>query len=122
MPLPWVPLCRLLKLEKARQVSWDPKRLDPLANNFIAEGYYEPKGSFICSVDAPGYPPVEVNDEITNQWDQLWKRCNEEFEQQIADTCWKDLSGKMFYTWDGNHRLAAWMGVLQKCTLAFCFI
>ena len=36
-PLPWVPLCRLLELEKARQVSREPKRIKPLQDNFLIE-------------------------------------------------------------------------------------
>ena len=101
-------------------MSWDPKRMGPLSDSFILDGYYEPKGSFVCSIDAPGYPTIEVNDDIINQWDPLWKQANEEFEQEIADTCWKDLSGKMFYTWDGNHRLTSWMAAIKTC-MFFCF-
>ena len=99
--MPWVPLCRLTKLKKARQVSWDAKRLQPLVETFLLKGYYEPKGSFICSTDVVGYPSLEVTNEITDRWDPLWRQINEEFEADIA--CWKDLSGKMLYTWDGNH-------------------
>ena len=120
--MPWVPLCRLVKLEKARQVSWDPKRIEPLANNFITEGYYEPKGSFICSVEAPGHRVVYVTEEITNDWDDLWKQANEEFEDSIRGTFWEFLSGKMLYVWDGNHRLYAWRGVTKKCKLSHNFL
>ena len=42
---------------------------------------------------------------------------NKDFEVEVAQTSWKDLSDKMFYTWDGNHQLSAWMGVLQRCEL-----
>ena len=64
MPLPWVPLCRLLQLEKARQVSWDSERIKPLQDNFLVEGYYEPKGSFICLEEAPSFPPQDVSDDL----------------------------------------------------------
>ena len=107
-------LCRLTKLEKARQVSWDAKQLQ---DTFLLKGYYEPKGSFICSTDVARYPSLEVTNEITNQWDPLWVDINEEFEGKITDSNWKDLSQKMLYTWDGNHQLTAWMGVLEKCEL-----
>ena len=79
-----MPLCRLTKLEKARQVSWDAKRLAPLADTFLLEGYYEPKGSFICSIEVPGYPVVEVSQEITEKWDDIWRQVNDEFEEEIA--------------------------------------
>ena len=55
--------------------------------------------------------------EIIDQWDPLWRQINEEFEAKIIDTCWKDLSKKLVYTWGGNHQLAAWMGILEKCEL-----
>ena len=97
-PLPWVPLCRLVKLEKARQASWESKRIKPLWDNFLVEGYYEPKGSFICSLDAPRFPNQEVLEEITIDWDDLWKQMNEEFEQEISGTCWGDLAKMMLYT------------------------
>lgn len=92
--MPWVPLCHLTKLEKARQVSWDEKRLAPLSNTFLLKGYYEPKGSFICLIEAPGYPLVEVTSEITEKWDDIWRQINDEFETEIYNTCWKDLSEK----------------------------
>ncbi len=114
-------MCRLTKLEKARQVSWDPKRIQPLAEAFLIDGYYEPKGSFICSLDAPGFPSIEVDDTNKELWDPLWNTLNDEFENEIKDTCWADLSGKMLYTWDGNHRLAAWMGVLKECKTIYNF-
>ena len=104
MPLPWVPLCRLLQLEKARQVNWDSDRIKPLQENFLVEGYYEAKGSFICWEEALGFPSQDVSEDLRAS-----------FESEIAGTCWSDLLGKMLYTWDGNHRLSAWTGVLKLC-------
>lgn len=59
-----MPLCRLVKLEKARLVSWDEKRIKALADNFLLEGYFEPKGWFVCSMEEPGSPIVYVIDDI----------------------------------------------------------
>ena len=73
-----------------------------------------PKGSFICSIDAPGYPYQEVSQEIIEDWDDIWKEMSEEFDREIAGTCWADLIGKMLYVWDGNHRLFAWMVVSKQ--------
>ena len=66
------------------------------------EGYFEPKGSFIYSVEARGYLVQEVTKEITNTWDASSIQQNNDFEEEIAQTCWKDMSRKMLYTWDGN--------------------
>ena len=96
-------------------MSWDIERIKPLQNKFLVEGYFEPKGSFICSVDAPGFPSQDVTEEIMEGWDEIWKQKNETFENEIAGTCWAGISRKMLYTWDGNHRLYAWTGILKLC-------
>lgn len=75
-----------------------PKRIQPLPDNFLIEGYYEPKGSFICSLEALGFPMVEVSKIITEGYDDIWKQQSQEFDEEISTTCWKDLVGKMFYT------------------------
>ena len=91
------------------------ERIKPLLDNFLVEGCYEPKGSFICSVDAPGFPSQDVTEEITEGWDEIWKQKNETFENKIAGTCWAEISKKMLYTWDDNHRLYAWTRILKVC-------
>ena len=78
-------------------------RIKPLQDNFLVEGYYELKGSFICSQEAPSFPPQDVLEDLQAGWDDVWKQLDEDFESEIAGTCWNDLSGKMLYTWDGNH-------------------
>ena len=55
------------------------------------EGYYEPKGSFICSKEAPSFPPQDVSDDLRAGWDDVWKQLDEDFESEIAGTCWSDL-------------------------------
>ena len=105
----------MLQLEKARQVNWDSDRIKPLQDNFLVEGYYEPKGSFIFSKEALGFPSQDVSEDLQASWDDVWKQLDEDFESEIAGTCSSDLSGKMLYTWDGNHRLSAWTGVLKLC-------
>ena len=96
-------------------MTWDAERIKPLQDNFLVEGYYEPKGSFLCSIDAPGFPSQEVSDDMREGWDPIWKQFDAEFEEAISGTCWSNLSGKLLYTWDGNHRLSAWTGILKLC-------
>eukprot|EP00249_Psilotum_nudum_P000097 c10354_g1_i1 orf=113-364(+) len=52
---------------------------------------------------------IPLAKEKMSSWDHLWKEVNDEFEKGLKDnTNWKDLSGKMFICWDGNHRLHGW--------------
>ena len=55
-------------------MTWDAERIKPLQDNFIVEGYFEPKGSFLCSIDAPGFPSQEVSDDMREGWDPIWKQ------------------------------------------------
>ena len=79
------------------------------------EGYYEPKGSFICLEEAPSFPSQDVSKDLQAGWDDVWKQLDEDFESKIVATWWSNLLGKMLYTWDGNHRLSSWIGLLKLC-------
>ncbi len=53
---------------------------------------------------------TDVTEDIKSSWSPNWQMANEAFEEDIrADPDLKHLSGKMFFVWEGNHRLAAWM-------------
>ena len=42
-------------------------------------------------------------------WSKLWKKVNKEFESVLNSSPYlKKFSNRMFYVWDGNHRLLAW--------------
>ncbi len=47
-------------------------------------------------------------------WDKIWKKQHDQFEKELKGTEWEDLSNKYLYTWDGNHRLAAWTKVIKQ--------
>ena len=47
-------------------------------------------------------------------WDNICKKQPDEFETKIRGIEWEDLSNKYLYTWDGNHRLAAWTKVIKQ--------
>ena len=61
--------------------------------------------SFFFSLTATNLPLREVTDDDRSSWDSIWHAINEEFEREIEGTEWMDLSNKMLYVWDGNHRL-----------------
>jgi hypothetical protein len=52
---------------------------------------------------------MEVTKDIEEGWDQNWKDYNVEFKYILnANLDSKMFSNKMFYVWDGNHRLKVW--------------
>ncbi len=52
---------------------------------------------------------MEVTNDIEKGWDQNQKDYNVGFEDFFnANIDLKKLSNKIFYVWDGNHRLKAW--------------
>jgi hypothetical protein len=52
----------------------------------------------------------DVTEEVKADWSPCWERANQSFEDELqADPDLKQFSGKMFYVWKGNHRLAAWL-------------
>lgn len=110
-PLPLIPLCRLISHPAVRPLQ---NRVSRLAREFAKDGYCVYKGFFLCSLTVPRGSEMHITKEITTSWDPLWRQVNEEFENSIKGTCWADLSEKMFFTWDGNHRLKGWMTEIQR--------
>lgn len=52
---------------------------------------------------------ADVTDAIIGEWSEYWQRANEAFELDLqSDPDLQQFSGKMFYVWEGNHRLSAW--------------
>ena len=50
-------------------------------------------------------------------WDPIWRQINQEFEDELVLLPHlASLSMKMFYVWEGNHRLIAW-----KCAIRDMF-
>jgi hypothetical protein len=56
-----------------------------------------------------------VKDEDTSNWGLHWTSVNDEFEAKLAlNPHLKFLCGRMFFVCDGNHRLKAWTGYIQR--------
>lgn len=67
------------------------------------------------SLSSPQLPEREVGDAEIAEWDPIWVEVNAEFEQDLQESGWGHLSNKMFYVWDGNHRLYSWKADIKKC-------
>ena len=58
---------------------------------------------------------LDVSDAIKDSWSDLWKVANKHFEEHLAED--EDLApflSKMFFMYEGNHRLTAWWRHINK--------
>ena len=81
---------------------------------FEANGYLKEKANFICSLESHEQTVKEVTKNEIENWNRLWKYQHLEFEKKIKDIEWEFLNNRYLYTWDGNHRLAAWTRVIKE--------
>ena len=50
-----------------------------------------------------------VTDAMRKGWSKMWQKVDREFESLLNTSPYlKKFSNRMFYVWDGNHRLLAW--------------
>lgn len=108
-----IPLCRMISLPVVRP--YLKSDVSHLASYFIASGYMEGNGFFyVACVDNNGHS-TEVTNEIIEKWSPEWRLVNEEFERLLqADEDLCIFSNLMFMVWDGNHRLQAWMPLIDE--------
>ena len=58
---------------------------------------------------------LEVSDDIIASWNDHWRAANNRFDAYLlADPNLAHMVGKMFYVWEGNHRLTAWWRYTNK--------
>ena len=58
---------------------------------------------------------LDISNAIKDSWSNLWKVANECFEERLVqDEDLAPLSGKMFFVYEGNHRLTAWWRHINK--------
>lgn len=109
---PPIPLCRLIPHAKVRDLRDD---LSGLKSAFGKEGYVAEKGAFIVSLWTTNREETFVTDDVMSAWDDCWREVNEEFDQELqTNEEFKNLMGKMFYVWEGNHRTVAWMAAIKE--------
>ena len=81
----------------------------------MTDGYMEGNGFFYVALDDNHGHTNDVTPTVMAKWSSHWKEVNEEFEEKLlADDDLKIFSNKMFMIWDGNHRLQAWMPIIEQ--------
>ena len=101
-----IPLCRLRCLPLVRPINdVDVARLE---NEFVM-GYRDGDRAMYISLYNNLDEVLDVSDEIKSSWSPLWQEANAEFDAFLQrDSDLASFVGKMFYVWEGNHRLTAW--------------
>ena len=101
-----IPLCRLRCLPLVRPINnVDVSRLE---NEFVM-GYRDGDRALYVSPYNNINEVLFVSDDIMASWSSFWLEANEEFEAMLrADSVLAQFAGKMFFVWEGNHRLTAW--------------
>ena len=108
-----IPLCRMIALPVVRP--FFKNDVINLAAHFVACGYMEGNGVFYVALENNEGKTVDVTDSIIEFWSENWVRANDAFEKILqADEDFKVFSGKMFMVWDGNHRLEAWLPIINR--------
>ena len=107
-----VPLCRMISLQVVRPaLAMD---IEKMKADFI-HGYRP--GAIVFYVSTTNIQGTEqsVSDEDHMSWNAHWRRKNVEFEEFLnADPELRFLSNKMFYVYDGNHKLVAWTKFIHQ--------
>ena len=56
-----------------------------------------------------------VTAEIMATWSPLWRAASDRFDDEVSgDEELMQFKHKMFYVWEGNHRLSAWLRHINK--------
>jgi hypothetical protein len=86
-----------------------------LASHFVSCGYLEGNGVFYMFLEDNEGRTKAITDEIIATWSESWISVNTEFEHLLqSDADLQVFSGKMFMVWDGNHRLQAWLSIINE--------
>lgn len=109
----FIPLCRMVCLPVVRPFLKND--VCKLASHFQKNGYMEGNGVFYVALDDNEGKTLDVSAEIISTWSQHWVTVNNEFEAMLAaDPALQIFCGKMFHVWDGNHRIQAWMPIINN--------
>ena len=109
----FIPLCRMMPLPVVRPFLKND--VSQLATHFMMDGYMEGNGFFYVALQDNHGHTNDVTPTVLSKWSSEWKEVNEEFERKLlADDDLKIFSNKMFMVWDGNHRLQAWMPIIEQ--------
>ena len=99
----FIPLCRFRTLPLVRPIIEDD--VQRLENKFV-NGYRKGHCMLYVSPYNNFYHTLDISNAIKDSWSDLWKVANERFEERLAqDEDLAPLSSKMFFVYEGNHRL-----------------
>ena len=101
-----IPLCWLRTLPLVRSINEvDVQRLE---NEFVT-GYRDGDRVLYVSIYNDRAETLDVTSDMYDSWSGLWQSANDRFAAELdADPDLARFSGKMFYVWEGNHRVTAW--------------
>ena len=101
-----IPLCRMVVMTDVRQ----PLEVDiqKLRSEFTM-GYKRGGPVFYVALRNFAMEEGFVTEELRKGWSKQWQKADREFESVLNTSPYlKKFSNRMFYVWDGNHRLLAW--------------
>ena len=79
-----------------------------LENEFVT-GYRDGDRVLYVSIYNNRAETLDVTSDMYDSWNGLWQSANDHFPAELdADPDLARFSGKMFYMWEGNHRVTAW--------------
>ena len=108
-----IPLCRMISLPIVRP--YLKNDVMSLAAHFVSCGYLEGNGVFYVALENNEGKTMDVTPDIISTWSDHWVQVNAQFEEQLnLDEDLRVFSGKMFMVWDGNHRLQAWLPIINN--------
>ena len=101
-----IPLCRLCTLPLVRPIN--EVDVQWLENEFVT-GYRDGNRVLYVSIYNDRAETLDVTSDLYDSWSSLWQSANDRFVAELdADPDLARFSGKMFYVWEGNHRVTAW--------------
>lgn len=107
----FVPLCRMVPLPRVRPIQ--EVDVSALQKRFEG-GYIDGDRSFYISIFNDEEMTRDVSPEIMATWDPHWLSANAKFEEfLLSNPDYANFRGKMFFVWDGNHRLKAWYNFIN---------
>ena len=101
-----IPLCWLRTLPLVRPINKvDVQRLE---NEFVT-GYRDGDRVMYVSIYNDKAETLDVTSDMYDSWSSLWQSASDRFAAELdANPDLAKFSGKMFYVWEGNHRVTAW--------------
>ena len=101
-----IPLCQLQALPLVRPIN--EVDVQCLENKFV-NGYRDGDRVLYVALYNNRKDSLDISHDIMASWDDHWKAASNHFDARLlADPDLAPMIGKMFYIWEGNHRLTAW--------------